>query len=96
MVGFLKKLGSMFSGEAAPAKPDRQESYEGYVIASTPISEGGQFRLCGVITKDVGGEEKTHRYIRADVCQSKDQADDLAIMKGKQMIDQLGDRIFQP
>lgn len=95
MVGFLKRLGSMFGGEAAPAKPDRQESYEGYLIASTPIAEGGQYRLCGVITKDIGGEVQEHKYIRADVCQSKEQADDLAIMKGRQMIDQLGDRVFQ-
>lgn len=95
MVGFLKKLGSMFGGEAAPAAPDKQESYEGYTITSTPISESGQFRLCGVITKEIDGEQKEHKFIRADVCQSKDQANDLAMMKGRQMIDQLGDRVFQ-
>jgi hypothetical protein len=93
MVGFLKCL--FGGGQAAPQAAAASLEYKGYIITPTPMSEGGQFRLCGVITKDIDGEMKEHKFIRADVCQSKEQAIDLAEMKGKQVIDQLGDRLFQ-
>lgn len=94
MAGFLKKISAMFSGGSVDVQPEQGEEYEGFMITPAPIAEGGQFRLCGTITKDIGGEQKEHKFIRADVCQSKTQANELALIKGKQMIDQLGERVF--
>lgn len=93
MVGFLKRIfGGGISGASAPAAT---EEYEGFVITATPISESGQFRLAGMVTKDVNGEMQEHKFIRADQFTTKDQAEEFAMLKGRQMIDQLGDRIFQ-
>ena len=58
-----------------------------------PISEGGQFRVHALITKEMDGEMREHKLIRADMCASQQEAADLAIFKSKQMIDQLGDGI---
>lgn len=93
MVGFLKRIfGGGISVASAPAAT---EEYEGFVITAEPISESGQFRLAGSVTKEVNGETKEHKFIRADLFTSKDQADEFAMLKGKQMVDQLGERIFQ-
>lgn len=93
MVGFLKRIfGVGIGGASAPVAT---EEYEGFIISAEPISESGQFRLAGSVTKEVNGEMQEHKFIRADVFTSKDQADEFAMLKGRQMIDQLGDRIFQ-
>ena len=38
---------------------------------------------------------KTHRFIRAETHASKDDAAAFAISKGKQIIDERGDKIFE-
>lgn len=93
MVGFLQRIfGGGIGGASAPAAT---EEYEGFVLTAEPISDGGQFRLAGSITKEVDGEMKEHKFIRADLFTTKDQAEEFAMLKGKQMVDQLGNRIFQ-
>jgi len=49
---------------------------------------------CRVIEKDFPDGVKEHRFIRAETHQSLDSAIELALAKGKQIIDQQGDRIF--
>jgi hypothetical protein len=68
--------------------------YKGYVITATPFQEGGQYQTCGVITREVDGEIKSHRFIRADRFPSLDDATETTIRKAKQVIDEQGDRIF--
>ena len=94
-MSFLKKLfGGGSSSEAKPAGPKKQLDYNGFTIAATPYKEGGQWQTCGTVSKVVGGEAKEHRFIRADRFADEDAAADHAIMKGQQMIDQMGERIF--
>ena len=47
-----------------------------------------------MISKEVGGVAKEHRFIRADRFASVDDAVDVAIRKGQQMIDEQGERLF--
>ena len=94
-MSFLKKLfGGGKSESVAPAGPKKQIEYNGYVIAATPYKEGGQWQTCGTVSKSIGGEMKEHRFIRADRFADEDAAADHAIMKGQQIVDQMGDRIF--
>jgi hypothetical protein len=94
-MSFLKKLfGGGSSGGDVPAGPKKQVEYNGYVIAATPYKEGGQWQTCGTVSKTIGGETKQHRFIRADRFADEDGAADHAIMKGQQIVDQMGDRIF--
>ncbi|MEO0328191.1 MAG: HlyU family transcriptional regulator [Pseudomonadota bacterium] len=88
---FSKLFGGGNSKQAAPAA---EIEYEGYSILSTPMDEGGQYRVCALIRKEVGGEECEHRLIRADMCSSVQEASDLAVQKSRQLIDQRGEKIF--
>ena len=96
-MSFLKKLfGGGSSGEAAaaPAKAAKQLEYNGFLIAATPYKEGGQWQTCGTVTKTVNGEVKEHRFIRADRFADEEAAADHALMKARQIVDQLGERVF--
>ena len=95
-MSFLKKLfGGGSSSESAPAAPKRQLEYNGFMIAATPYKEGGQWQTCGTVTKTVNGEVKEHRFIRADRFADEDAAADHAILKGQQIVDQLGESVFR-
>lgn len=94
-MSFLKKLfGGGSSSSAAPSGPKKQVEHNGYLIAATPYKEGGQWQTCGMVTKTVNGEMKEHRFIRADRFSDEDAAADHAILKGQQIVDQLGERVF--
>lgn len=90
-MAWLKNLfGASDQGRAQPAGED----YEGFTITPTPIAEGSKFRISATITREVDGEVKEHRLIRADTLESKEAADEASINKAKQMIDQMGLGVF--
>lgn len=91
-MSFFKKL---FGGGAPKApEPDPSIEHHGYTIHATPYEEGGQWQLCGVIEKDIGGERRSHRFIRADRFAAKDTAIEMTFVKARQIVEQSGDRIF--
>jgi hypothetical protein len=93
-MSFLKRL---FGGgdKAAPvAKTEEPIDYKGYSLVAAPMADGGQFRVAGSISKDVGGEVKTHTFIRADVFADRDAAVQATIRKAQLIVDQSGDMIF--
>jgi hypothetical protein len=71
-------------------KPVQSVEYKGYLIEAQPYKDGGQYQLAGTISKD----GRVHRFVRADKFTDKDEAADIAISKGKLIIDQSGDRVF--
>ncbi|MFN4143264.1 HlyU family transcriptional regulator [Aestuariivirga sp.] len=94
-MSFLKKLfGGGRSADSGPSKPKKQVEYNGYLISATPYKEGGQWQTCGTVSKTLDGIAKEHRFIRADRFADEEGAVDHSIMKGQQIVDQLGDRIF--
>lgn len=91
-MSFWKKL---FGGGSQTAEaPGEPVEHKGYTILPTPFLEGGQFQTCGVISKEINGEVKEHRFIRADRFSSKEDAVEVTIRKAQQVIDEQGDRIF--
>lgn len=74
--------------ETAPAT--NAEEYKGFTIIPTPIREGGQFRVSARIEKD----GKRHELIRADTMASQDEAAAISMAKARQVIDELGERLF--
>ena len=87
---------SLFSklfGGGAEKKPEA-ETYEGFRIIVEPIKEGSGYRLAATIEKEVGGEVKSHRVIRADTFTSEDEARQYSRAKAKQMIDEQGEGLF--
>ncbi|MDB5621697.1 MAG: hypothetical protein JWR39_260 [Devosia sp.] len=96
-MSFLSKLfggGSKAAPEPAGDKPLGEESYKGFVIRAIEMRAGSEYQLAGTIEKDVSGELKLYRFVRADRMSSKDDLVSLALNKGRQIIDEQGERIF--
>ena len=69
--------------------------FEGYDITPAPKKQGGTYSTAGYIRKSADdGEVKEHYFIRADTHSDIDQAREHTIFKAKQIIEQLGDRMF--
>ncbi len=88
----MSLFSKLFGGGSKPG-PDPVQ-YEGFDIFPDPMPEGGKFRLSARIEKTLDGERKTHRVIRADVFESREQADSVSLAKAKQVIDEQGDKLF--
>lgn len=95
-MSFLKRLFGGGGDEAPAAIQTVGEPVEhkGFTIRATPFREGSEFQTCGVITKEIDGEVKEHRFIRADRFPSAELAAEQALRKGKQMVDEQGTSIF--
>lgn len=94
-MSLLKKLFGGGTSGAEPGKPASEVEHEGYLIRAMPVKESsGQYRIAGTISKEIDGQTKEHRLIRADLFASPDEAAAAMIRKAKQVILEQGDRIF--
>jgi hypothetical protein len=93
--GFLRKLvGGSGDGNAPAEAVGAAVEYNGYSITPTPQKQGGQWLTVGVVSKQFPEGEKQHRFIRAETHPSREDAESFAIVKGKQIINEQGDRLF--
>lgn len=93
MASFLSRL---FGSKSASEAPSNAEDYKGYRVTPAPRKEGGQYRVAAVIEKLSDGATLRHDMIRADLTASLDEATSISLAKARQMIDQQGDKIFEP
>lgn len=94
-MSFLKKLfGGGGGSEPGAPRVLESEAYKDYAIRAIEMRAGAEFQLCGEIEKEIGGEVKVHKFIRADRLSSADQAAQSALAKARQIIDEQGDRLF--
>jgi hypothetical protein len=94
-MSFWKKLFGGGAGEAAGSDtPVQTAEHKGFIIEARPYRESGQFQVAGVIAKGEGEARREHKFIRADRFPTVEEAADFALMKGRQIVDQLGDRVF--
>ncbi len=96
-MSFWKKL---FGGGSSSAEPEGdkvlgEESHKGFLIKAIEMKAGSELQLAGTIEKEIGGELKTYRFVRADRMTSRDDLIALAIAKGRQIIDEQGEAIFR-
>jgi hypothetical protein len=85
----------LFGGGRDPAREAAAAvEYNGFRIRPAPFKAEGQFQTAGVIEKDIGGVTKEHRFIRAEKHASAEDAAAFALTKGRQIIDEQGERIF--
>ena len=93
--GFFRRLlGDGDGGDAAGERGPAVE-YKGYTISAAPRKQGSQWLTSGVIAKRFGEDVKEHHFIRAETHGGKDSAAEFAILKGKQIVEELGDRVFK-
>ncbi len=92
-MSFFKKL----FGGGADEEVDGGEPIEhkGFTIRATPYKAEGGYQTCGVISKEIDGETKEHRFVRADKAMSVDEAIAISLRKGQQIVNEQGDRVFR-
>lgn len=91
-MSFWKKL---FGGGSPRQEPPLDPvEHKGFTIRPAPFVEDGQYQVCAIVTREIDGEVKEHRLIRADRFVSKDDAVEVTMRKARQTIDEQGDRIF--
>jgi hypothetical protein len=96
-MSFLKRLFGGGSGETAaagPGAPAKQMEHKGFTISATPFKADGQYQTSGTVSKEIDGVMKEHRFIRADRFASLDDAVDVSLRKGVQLVDEQGERLF--
>ena len=82
------------SGSGTPATVQTAE-HGGCRIEAQPYPADGQFQVAGLISKQIDGVRREHRFVRADRFATRDQAADFSVTKARQIIDQQGDRLFE-
>jgi hypothetical protein len=95
-MAFWQGLWNRLTGGAGePKEEPRREAveYKGYRIRPAPYAAAGGFQTAGTIEKDTPEGVKEHKFIRAETHPSADDAAAFAIAKGKQIVDQSGDRV---
>ena len=87
-------FGRLFGGGGDDAAAGPSVEYKGYTIRAAPYANRGQYQTAGFIEKETGGETKSHRFVRADLHASREQAIEFSLLKAQQIVDEQGDRIF--
>lgn len=82
------------SGAAGPAEAGDAIEYKGYRIRPAPYSAEGQFQTAGTIERDSPSGLQSYRFVRAERHASRDAAAEFAVTKGRQIIDEQGERMF--
>ena len=96
MVSFLKNLfGGGGSSDGAGAEMEASV-YKDCTIVPAPRKEGGQWRLAGVIRKEIDGAMRERAFIRSDLFSDRDTAAEFAIQKAQLIIDQRSDLFADP
>ena len=94
-MSFWKRLFGVGSGEDAAPAVAKEIEHNGFVIRATPFKQDGQYQCAGTVAKEIDGTMKEHSFIRADRFASLDDAVDISLRKGRQMIDEMGERLFK-
>ena len=93
-MSLLKRLFGL--GAAAQKEEAKAPTLEigGHVVAATPYQEAGQWQLCGVISKEIDGVVREHRFVRADRFTDRDTAVEMVFVKARMIVEQMGDGIY--
>lgn len=97
-MSFLSRLfGSKPATSATPAEAQvtGEIEHRGFVVRAVPFRQNGQFQTAGTIEKEVDGVLKTYRFVRADRSTAVEEVTDLALSKGRLIIDEQGESLFE-
>ena len=97
-MSFLKSLfglGGAGKDQAADTpRTIKSAEHEGFHIAAQPYAASGQFQVAGLISKEIAGIRREHKFVRADRFATLEEAAEFSLSKARQIIDQQGDRLF--
>lgn len=92
-MAFWNRLFGGGSREGA-ANPAHEENYKGFLVKAAPVKAGSEYQLIGTVEREVGGVRREHKLIRVDRFASFDEAVAATLAKGRQVVDEQGDRLF--
>jgi hypothetical protein len=95
MASFLKSLFG-FGKSGGNGAEAQGTLYKNCMIVPTPRREGNQWRLAGVIRKEMDGVARERAFVRSDLFSDRETAAQLAIQKGQLIIDQRHDLFDGP
>lgn len=90
---FLRRRG----GGDEPGGPGEiagRETYEGLEVLARPIREGDQWRLAGTVRRPGDETGPSHDFVRADTMADRDECVRMSLLKGRQLIDERGERLL--
>lgn len=93
-MSFFKKLFGVGKTTAANDAPAASEDYAGFTLVAAPYKVEGGYQLCGIISKEIDGARKEHRFVRADRFPAQDEAAQFTLKKARQLVDEQGDNLF--
>lgn len=92
----MKFLRGLFGGGGRVAGSKHAAvDYQGFRIQPAPQKTGNGWSTAGTISKEIDGEVKTQRFIRADTSPSEEAAVELSVRKGQRIVDEQGERLFR-
>lgn len=95
-MSFWKRLfGGGGRASTGPAKPTAEVEHHGFTVRAEPYQEGGQYQTAGTVVKEIDGVTREHRFVRADRFPSQDDATEFSLRKGRQLVDEQGERMFR-
>lgn len=93
-MSFLKTLFGFGASSSPAEKLGEPIAYKGFTIRAAPFQSEGQYQTAGLIEKEIDGQRKEHRFIRADRHASFDDAVEFTLRKARQIVDQVGEGMF--
>lgn len=94
-MSFWKKLFGGGSEKTIEPAVVGEESYKGFTVKAITMPVGSEYQLAGTIEKEIAGELKSYRFVRADRFSSKEDVVSFSLAKGRQIIDEQGEAIFR-
>jgi hypothetical protein len=95
MFDAIKRLfgggGTSSSSASARGVP---EIHKDFTITPAPRKQGSQWLTAGFIAKEGPDGMREAEFIRSDQFTSREEAETCALAKGRQIIDEQGDRLF--
>lgn len=85
---------SLFGKSTPEPRQGLAETVAGYSVTPEPLPRDGQFLTAGVIADGEGDARREHRFIRADMHPTFEQACAHSLQKAEQIIMEQGERMF--
>jgi hypothetical protein len=92
--GLFRRLMGGDNGDSPGGDSGKAVEYKGCLIRPTPRREGSEWLTVGVISKETDGALQQQEFIRADRYSSREAAEDCAVRKGMQIIDEARGGLF--
>ncbi len=91
----LARLWARLRRRSGPRRVRGEEVVYGpYRILPEPFEQDGRWITAGIIRRETPEGVREHRFVRADNHAGPEEAVAFSVTKARQIIDQLGDRLF--